>query len=278
MLDAGGFNEPDYQWGHASSPVIHNGVVFVQCDIQKGSFAAAYDVRDGSEVWRTDRDEVPSWATPTIQDAADGPVLITVAPGFARAYDARTGEERWRLARHSAITIPTPFVAHDVIFLTSGYQPIQPIYAIRTDAQGDISLSDAHTTSNDSVVWSTRRGGPYMSTPLVYGDALYVCDSRGILSCYEALTGRRVYRKRVGVAGGGSFTASLVAADGRIFLTSDRGGVVVVKAGSEFEQISTNNLGDFCLATPAIAGGRLIARTRKYVVAIGSRDLPDRCP
>jgi outer membrane protein assembly factor BamB len=268
VLDSGWFYDADYQWGFGSSPIIHENLVMVQCDVGKDSFLAAYQVKDGKEVWRTPREEIPSWGTPTIIEGPNRVELVTNATKFARGYDPRTGKELWRLGRHAEITVPTPFLGDGLIFITSGYRPVQPIYAVRPGATGDISLK-AGKTANDAVAWSTDRGGPYMPTPIVYRNHLYVCSNAGIVTCYEAKTGKQVYKERLG--GRGGFTASPVAADGRIYFTSEESGVRVVEAGPKFKLLAVNLLGDPCMATPAISDGMIFIRTQHYVLSIGRK-------
>jgi outer membrane protein assembly factor BamB len=268
VLDSGWFYDADYQWGFGSSPVIYKGLVFVQCDVGKNSFLAAYQLADGKEAWRTPRDEIPSWGTPTIVEGPGRVELVTNATKYARGYDPLTGGELWRLGRHAEITVPTPVYGSGLIFITSGYRPVQPIYAIRPGASGDISLGEGKT-ANDAVAWSTSRGGPYMPTPIVYGDYLYTCSNSGIVTCYEAKTGKEVYKERLG--GGGGYTASPVAADGKIYFTGEESGVRVVRAGPKFEVLAVNPLGDPCMATPAISDGMIFIRTQHYLVGI-SRD------
>jgi outer membrane protein assembly factor BamB len=270
-LDSGWFYDADYQWGFGSSPVRFRNLAIVQCDVGKGSFLAAYDLADGKEVWRTPREEVPSWGTPTVVEGPAGVELVTNATKFARGYDPRTGKELWRLARHSEITVPTPVLGRGLIFVTSGYRPIQPIYAIRPGARGDISLKEGKT-ENACIAWSTQKGGPYMPTPIVYGDYLYCCSNAGILTCCDARTGKQVYKERLG--GRGGYTASPVAADGRLYFTSEEGAVRVVRAGPKFELLAVNPLGDVCLATPAISDGMLFVRTEHYLLGLGRAPAP----
>ena len=265
-LDSGWFYDPDYQWGFGSSPVIFEDRVIVQCDAGKNAFIAAYSLTDGSTVWQTPREEVPSWGSPTVVIGPERTEVVTNATKFARGYDPRTGKELWRLGKHSEITVPTPFHGKGLIWIASGYSPVQPIYAVRPGASGDISLKDKDT-SNSSIAWSKSRGGPYMPTPIVYGDYLYACANSGLLTCYEAETGKQVYSERLGGAGG--FTASPVAADGRLYFTGEESGVRVVKAGPKFELLAINPLGETCLATPAISDGMLFVRTEKHLVALG---------
>lgn len=267
-LDSGWFFDGDYQWGFGSSPIIFRDQVIVQCDVGKDSFIAAFRISDGQELWRTAREEIPSWGTPTIVNGSAQLELVTNATKFARGYDPMTGKELWRLGNHAEITVPTPLFAHGLIFITSGYRPIQPIYAIKPGATGDITLKDKET-KNDYVVWSQAKHGPYMPTPIIYGDYLYTCGNNGVVSCYEAKTGKSLYRERLG--GNGTYTASPVAADGRIYFSSEENGVRVIKAGPKFELLATNPVGDICMATPAISDGLFLLRTQKYLIGLQHR-------
>ncbi len=283
MLDSGWFYDKSYQWGFGSSPVIFEDMVIVQCDIQTNSFVAAYRLSDGSLVWRSEREEIPGWSSPTVVDSPRGPMLLTHATKFARGYSARTGEEIWRLGGHSEIVVPTPFVAHDLIFLASGYRPIQPIVALSLEAEGDVTLDEGETT-NEHVVWSQPRGGPYMPSPIVYGDYLYSCNNRGILTCIRATTGQQVYQKRLtegledlnlkqsDIGGTLSMVGSPVAADGHIYFPSENGTVLVVEAGPEFRLVAVNRCGETILTTPAISEGVLYIRGQQHLIALKRQD------
>jgi outer membrane protein assembly factor BamB len=266
VLNAGWFYDPDYEWGIGSSPIIWKNLVIVQCDIQKNSFIAAFDVDTGQPAWRTAREEIPSWSTPAIFESGGRTELVTQATGFIRGYNPENGQELWRLSGNSEITIPTPIVGPGVIIVTNGYQRVQPIFAIKPGATGDISLKGDATT-NEFIAWSTNRGGPYIPTPVIYGDLLYVLGINGVLAAYDVKTGQRVYQERV--AGGGSFSASPVAADGKLYLTSEDGDVFVVRAGSKYELLATNSMSQVIMATPAVANGVIFIRGLKDVFAIG---------
>jgi outer membrane protein assembly factor BamB len=267
VLDSGWFYDPDYQWEHGSSPVIYKNLVIVQADIQKGSFVAAYDLKTGRQVWKTMREgELPGWGTPTVYEGKARAELVTTGAKYVRGYDPLTGKELWRLGPMSEITTPTPFAAHDLIYVTSGYAPIQPIYAIRPGASGDISLKD-DKESSEFVAWSKKRGGPYMPTPVVYGDLLYTVSNQGVVTAYQAKTGERVYQQRIADRGG-AFTASPVAADGKVYLSSEDGEIFVFKAGPKHELLSVNPMGEVLMATPAISDGLLIVRGINHVFAV----------
>jgi PQQ-like domain len=264
-LNAGWFYDPDYEWGIASSPIIWKNSVIVQCDIQKNSFIAAFDVATGSPQWRTAREEIPSWSTPTVYERDGRTELVTQATGFTRGYDPATGKELWRLSGNSEIAIPTPIIGPNLIIVTNGYTPIQPIYAIKPGASGDITLKKDQTSS-ESVAWSTPRGGPYIPTPVIYGDHLYVLAITGVLTSYDVRTGQRIYQQRVGM--GGSFSASPVAADGKLYISSEDGDVYVVKAGPQYELLGSNSIGEVLMASPAISDGTLFFRGLRNVFAI----------
>ena len=267
VLDSGWFYDADYQWEHGSSPIIYRDLVIVQADVQKDSFIAAYSLKTGKLVWKTPREEISSWGTPTIYEGKTRAELITNGSKAIRGYDPATGKELWRLTPNSEVTAPTPFVAHDLIFVTSGYAPIQPIYAIRPGGNGDISLKD-DKESNTFIAWSKKRGGPYMPTPIVYGDLLYTCSNQGVLTAYNVDTGERVYQERL-AGKGGAFTSSPVASDGKLYLSSEDGEVFVVKAGPKHELLATNTVGEVMMATPAISDGLLIVRGINHVFAFG---------
>ena len=269
VLNAGWFFDPDYEWGIGSSPIIYKNMVIVQCDIQRHSFLAAFDTDTGKQVWRTDRDEIPSWSTPTIFEANGKAELVTQATTFTRGYDPMTGKELWKYSGNSEIAIPTPIVGPGMVVITNGYRGVQPIFAIKPGATGDITLAN-DATKSDFVSWSTKRGGPYIPTPVIYNDQLYVLLNNGVLAAYKVGTGEQVYQKRLGGTGG-SFSASPVAADGKIYCASEDGDVYVIKAGPGYEELAKNSIGEVLMASPAISEGLIIFRGLKNVYAIKAR-------
>ncbi len=265
--DMGAYDAPDYEWGSASSPIIYNDLVIVQCDTQNEDFLIACEVKTGETVWKTQRDELPSWGTPTIYPGKDRTELITNASNFIRGYNPKTGEELWRLGGSSQITAPTPIFSDDLIIVASGRRPEKPIFAIRAGANGDITLP-ANQTSNEYVVWSNQGRGPYMPTPIIYKDHLYVLQNQGIFDCFDLRTGAEVYRERIAHVGGG-FSASPVAADDRLYLSGEDGQIFVIKAGSKFELLAKNEIGELLMATPALSEGRMFLRGKDHLFAIG---------
>lgn len=266
VLDAGYYVVPSAQWGTASSPILYKDRVLLQCDVQKEPFLAAFALKDGKQLWRAKREDVPTWGSPTVYMKDGKPVIAVNGWKHIGGYDVETGRELWKLRGGGDIPVPTPVVAHDLIYITNAHGFMAPIYAIKCSATGDISL-DAGQLNNQGVAWSYARDGGYMQTPLVYGDYLYVCRDNGVLGCYEAKTGKKIYQERLGTGRTG-FTASGVAADGKLYYTSEEGDIFVLRAGPQFEVLSQNSMGEVCMATPAISEGSLFFRTQGHVVAI----------
>jgi outer membrane protein assembly factor BamB len=185
----------------------------------------------------------------------------------AGAYDPWTGKELWRLGGGGDIPVPTPVAAHGLVILSSSHGRQRPLVAIREGAVGDITPAKAGELG-EHIAWHLPRAGIYMQTPIVVGDYLYACGDNGLLNCYDARTGKSVYRERLG-NGTTGFTASAVAADGKLYFTSENGEIYIVQAGPEFKLLAENAMDETCMATPAIADGMLIVRTQSHVVAIG---------
>ena len=266
-FDVGAYDAPEFEWGTASSPILYKDLVIVQCDQQKGSFLTALDAKTGATVWRTERNELPSWGTPAIFPTKARAELVTNGSNFIRGYDPASGKELWRLGGSSKITAPTPVASDDLIIVASGRRPEAPIFAIRAGASGDITLAPGESR-NRSVAWSKGQRGPYMPTPLIYGGSVYILGNAGIFDCYALADGQEIYRQRITDPGSG-FSASPVASDGKIYLSGEDGEIVVVKAGPKFELLARNDMADPVMATPAISGGIIIIRSQHYVWAIG---------
>ena len=238
VLNAGWFYDPDYEWGVGSSPIIWKNLVIVQCDIQKNSFVAAFDVATGQPVWRTrarrdpvvvDADHLRGRRPRRAGDAGHD-VHPRLRSGHRQGAVAADGQ----LRDHDpdADRRPRPRHRHQRLLAACSRSTRS------SRAPPATSRSKAIRRRTSSIAWSTNRGGPYMPTPIIYGDLLYVLANNGVLAAYDVRTGQRVYQERVG--GGGSFSASPVAADGKLYLTSEDGDVFVVKAGPTYELLATN--------------------------------------
>jgi outer membrane protein assembly factor BamB len=242
--------------------------VILQCDTQADSFVVALDATTGRQVWKTERVEQPSWGSPTVVETRGGPQLVTNASKRARAYDPRTGQELWRLGPTSNITAPTPIGADNLIVLASGRRPEAPIFVVRAGARGEIAIAGEQESPH--LAWSRRARGPYMPTPLIYRGRLYVLANNGVFDAYDLATGEEVYRARVEPVGSG-FSASPVAADGRIYLSGEDGDMFVVDAGAKFGTRAINPMGELLMATPALSDGVMYVRSASSLFAIGHR-------
>jgi outer membrane protein assembly factor BamB len=267
-INAGPYDDPEVEWGYASSPIIHENRVIVQCDIIGGQgFLASLDLETGKEIWRTPREDVATWSTPNFLNRYGERQIVVNGFSHIGGYDFDTGKELWRLRNGGDAPVPTPVFGQGLIFIHSSHGRFQPIFAIRPQARGDITLNPESTT-NEYIVWSIKRGGAYMPTNLVYGNYLYNLRMNGNLTCFNAGTGEEVYRERIPDAMG--ITASGVASNGKLYYSLELGDVVVIKAGPEFEILSRNPMDDLIMASPAISENMIFFRTQHYLVAVGN--------
>ncbi len=259
-LDAGWFYDKTYQWGHASSPVIYRDTVVVQADIQGQSFIAAYHLKDGSLAWKTNRDEIPTWGTPTVVRGAIDEI-VTNGPRI-RSYKADSGELLWEMSPNSEVTVATPIYANNLVYVTGGYPPARPVYAFRPGGKGDLSQADNQT----HLAWSKSKGGTYMPTPIAYGKYLFTVANDGRVTTYDAVSGEQLGRYRLGA--GVSLCSSPIAADGRLFFAADSGEVIVVTASENMRELARNDMGEILMATPAASDGVLLVRGLQNLYAI----------
>jgi len=257
------------QWGYAGSPIIFKDKLILQADQKKGSFLAVLGIEDGKELWRTSRDGVctASWATPNVVETAERTQIICNGFPFIASYDLATGKELWRLKSGGDLPTPTPVYGAGLIFVTNAHGNQAPLYAIRPDAQGDLSPVDGQPL-RPGLAWSESRNGAYMQTPLVYEGLIYSCSDYGVLKVFAAATGKLQYAQRLGTGPMGGFSASPVAAGGKIYFSSELGVVLVLKAGPRYEPLATNSLGDIVMASAAISENVLYYRTRHHVIAV----------
>jgi outer membrane protein assembly factor BamB len=265
-LDAGAFDRPEIKWGFASSPIIYEDKVIVLCDVNNQSFIAALDIETGKDIWRTLRDENATWGTPTVHKSEARTQVIVNGYKHIGSYEVETGKPIWWMHGGGDVPCPTPVVSNGLVFITNAHGRMRPIYAIKLEAEGDISLA-RNETSNRYIPWFYPRRGSYQPTPLVLDGLFYVGDNGGILTCYVAETGEAKYRNPIG-GDIGSYSASPVAADGRLYFSDEYGNIHIVKAGPTYEHLAVNKMDEVCMATPAISGKTLFIRARRNLYAI----------
>ena len=263
-LNAGAFSDPTVEWGFASSPFLYDSMVIQQVDVHGGQYIAAWDLESGEEVWRTERSVAPSWATPNILPGPKGDELV-VNGSTIHGYDPKTGKELWSLAPNSELVIATPVIGDGRVYVSAGYPPVKPIYAIEAGLRGAHEVDPR--AGDESLAWSHGIGGAYMPTPLLYNDILYVVHHNGRIVAYDAATGAAIYKNRF--SKGGTFTGSPVAVNGKLYAGTEEGRLYVLEAGPEYKELAVNDMKEPLMATPAISEGVLLVRTPSRLTAIG---------
>jgi len=253
------------EWEFSSSPVIYDGKVVIQVDALNTSFVAALNLKDGKILWKQERDEIPGWCTPNVYMHEGNPRLVVNGFRHRGAYDLDTGEEIWNMSGGGDIPIPTPVVWNNLIFFNSAHGRNRPLMAIEASAAGSIPYPKNDSVLPQYVRWFNNRQGPYMSSVLVYQDLLYAMRWNGNLSCQDPETGELFYSETVEP---GSFIASPVASDGKIYLVQEEGDVYVVRAGRTYELIGKSSIGGISLVTPGIANDMIIFRTENELIAV----------
>ncbi len=268
-------NYPMYgDFGTGASPVLAGNLLVIVSDNEKQQFIAAFDKKSGKQVWRTNRDikagtsasaRRTGWSTPYLWTTRGRSELVTVGPGFAISYDL-AGKELWRLGGMGGGPIPSPYAYGGLLMLNGGNGGV--LAAMKPGATGVLAASPG-TTPSEHVAWAIERAGTYLATQLAYGGALYSLTDTGILSRYDAATGKLGYRSRI--EGGMAFTSSPWASDGKIFCLNEEGKTFVIAAGEKYELLKVNDLEEFALATPALVSDRLLLRTETQLYSIRQR-------
>lgn len=265
----------NYSWGTSISPIVHDGRVYIVNDNDEQSYIVALDAATGEEKLRIDRpDEKTNYCMPFIWQNDQRTELVTSGINWARSYDLQ-GNLLWKLKGKSILAIPTPFAYKGNLLLTAGHVVWgeNPMYLIRPGGSGDISPAEK-TTTNDHIVWSTQKAGPYHPTPLVYHDQMYILYDRGLLASMDPATGKEIYpRKRI--PDGRAFTSSPWAYGGKVFCLNEDGVTFAIKAGETFEISHTNKLADddMGMATPLVVGDKLLIRTSPRIYCIGTANV-----
>ena len=263
-----------YNWGSAASPALHGDFIYILNDNEQNSFIEAIDKNTGETLWRRDRNEKSNWSTPFVWENSLRTEIITIGTGKTRSYGL-DGTLLWKLvADMSSITIATPFTAHGLLYVTSGYvgDKHKPIYAIQPGGKGTINLKKNRPVDK-SIVWRQPNAAPYNPSTLVYKDLLYVLYDFGFLACFNAKTGEKIYDKvRVRKRQRTPFTASPWAYNDKVFCLSEDGDCFVYKAGRKNELLHINKLDELCMATPGIARGNLFIRTASKLYRISKQE------
>jgi len=248
------------EWGSASSPILYKNMLLLNCDTDAEDFLLAVDKNTGKTIWKTSRSDVTrAWPTPVIWSADGKDEIVVSGSGRVKAYDPQDGRELWTVNGLTTWVTPTPVSAHGLLYVAANGPGGNIIMAIRPGGRGNIT--------NTHVVWRYERAAPYSSSPVVVGDYLYTVKNGGIMTCLNARTGALAWQERLPARG--DYYASPVAADGKIYTLSEDGEVSVVAAKPTFELISSNSMGERCMASPAISGGQIFIRSDYNLFCIG---------
>ena len=246
--------------GPGTSPILYENSVILQCDQEFGetSFMVALDKNTGKELWKTRRSQPKTWATPVLIKTANRTELVTSGSDNIISYDPANGKELWRSDGIESNPIPSPVYGHDMVFVMAGSDAKRAV-GIKLGGKGDISKTQ-------NVVWRFDKGAPYVPSPILYGDYLYIMSDGGVISCLEAVTGKVQYQGRIPVPA--TFTSSPVAYEGKVVFTSEDGDSFVFRAGPKADILGTSSLGEPVYASPAISNGRIYIRGAQHLFCI----------
>ena len=259
-------NRFEYQSQHGAggSPIVYGDLLIFSCDGSDSAFVIALDKHTGKTKWKTNRGSPAdqAYTTPLVIKVGDQDQLISVGAFRARAYEPLTGKEIWRVRYDEGFSnVPRPVFAHGLVFITTGFQ--QPeLLAVRPDGRGDVTKTH--------IAWSLKRGAPLTPSPIVVGDELYVVNDGGIASCIDAKTGTVIWQSRLG----GTYSASPVYADGRLYFPAEQGVTTVIEPGKQARRLATNRLDGGHLASMAVAGGAIYLRTDAALYRIQQNPQP----
>jgi len=248
------------EWGSASSPIVHGEMVLLNCDTDAEDFLLAVNKNTGKTLWKANRPGANrSWPTPMIWSNNGKDEIVVSGSGRVKAYDPKDGREIWTVDGLTTWVTPTPVTAHGLLYAASNGPGGNMIMAIRPGGQGNIT--------GTHVAWRYEKSAPYTSSPVVVGDYLYAVKNGGVMTCLNAKTGAQMWQERLPARG--DYYASLVGADGKVYAMSEDGEATVLAATPSFQVLSSNQMGERCMASPAISGGQLFIRSDDHLFCIG---------
>ena len=245
--------------GPGGSPVLFQDLLIINADGHDTQFVAALDKNTGKVVWRTPRPSAMAYSTPLIIQTQSGPQLVSAGAHRAVSYNPRTGEAIWSVSYGDGFSnVPRPVYGHGLVFICTGfYQP--NLLAVRPDGKGDVTSTH--------IVWRTSRGVPLTPSPIIVGEHVYIVSDNGILGCFEAKSGKEMWRQRLS----GNFSASPVFADGRIYFLGEEGEATVIAPGPAFRKLASNTLEGRFFASPAISSGAMFLRSDTHLYRLQNK-------
>jgi outer membrane protein assembly factor BamB len=247
-------------FGEGVPTVLDGDTLYLKFDQEQDSYMLALDKHSGKELWRVTRNEVSSWSPPLVLTHNGRKQVVVSATTKVRSYEPATGKIIWEASGLGSNVIPAPVSAGGIVYVMSGHREPN-LLAIRLGPQGDL-------TGTDAIVWTNNRGNSYTAAPVLHDNKLYFITDSGMLSCFDAITGKPYYHQQR-LPKPYNFKASPVGANGKLYLATEEGDVVVVKMGEKFEVLATNTLADqVFISTPAIAGGSIYLRSHGMLYCI----------
>ncbi len=247
----------NHRHGPAGSPIVVGDLLILSCDGTDTQFVTALDKQTGKEVWKTKRDGAMAYSTPLLIEVDRKAQVVSTGGEWVMGYEPQTGKELWRFRYPKGYSnVPRPVFGHGLVYVCSGYD--KPwMYAVKPDGSGDVTESH--------MVWKLDRGAPLNPSPLLVGSELYIVSDNGIATCLDAKSGEQHWQQRIG----GNFSASLLHADGRIYMLDENGKTYVFSPNkNEYQELAVNELPGRTLASIAAADGALFLRTDKAVYRI----------
>lgn len=248
------------QFGEGAAPGLDGDRLFLKFDQEEGSHVIAVDKNSGKELWRVDRDEQSSWSQPVVITHNGRKQVVVSASNKVHSYDPATGKIIWEASGLGSNVIPNPVKDGPLVLVMSGHRSPN-LLALRLGREGDL-------TGTDAIAWTNDRGNPYSSSPVLHEGKVYFVTDNGVLSCFNSQTGEAYYRQQR-LPKPYTFKSSPVGVNGKLYLATEDGDVVVVKMGEKYEVLNVNTLTDqMFIASPAVAGGSLYLRGQETLYCI----------
>lgn len=243
--------------GSGGSPVLWRNLLIFNCDGADAQYVVALDASTGKTVWRTSRNARRfSFSTPLlIPRGEEGQQVVSTGPDMAASYDPETGKELWRITFDGFSVVPRPVYGNGMVYLTTGfYGPL--LLAIRPDGEGDVTATH--------IAWQVSRGVPLISSPLLDGERIFIVNDNGIASCINAVNGRELWRQRLQ----GTYSASPVLADGRVYFLNETGETTIVQSSNQYVEVARNQVEGNTLASLAFGDDAMFLRSDRALYRI----------
>ena len=251
------------EFGEGTAIVLHGDTLILNCDQETDSFIIALDKRNGKQLWRTRRDEISTWASPLVVEHAGRAQVVTNGTNKIRSYNLQSGKLIWECAGLGLNAIPAPVHHNGVVYSMTGFRDPK-LLAIKLGKEGDL-------TGTDAILWSETRGMSYTPSPVLHDGKFYALTDNGMLSCFDTKAGTPYYH-RVRLPKPYNFKASPVGANGKLYLASEEGDIVVVKMGEKLEVLATNTLTDqVFIASPVILDNEIFLRSQNTLFCVAEK-------